>query len=143
MKKQKSIIDVPSIKNRMEFSGTIRDPRLASVRPNSNPIPNPSTCLYKFLGDTFDPTTDVSADSSDDKPLYLSFHCFGPIAEKLKTELLLLLAKYYREKKFQVILVNGFTTARSLTTKISCRYACSRPLSINIVVYIVHLSMWA
>ena len=63
----------------------------------------------QLLGDEFDPITDVSADSSDDKPLYLSFRYFGPIAEKLKTEWLLLLAKYYMEKKFQVILVNGFT----------------------------------
>ena len=51
----------------------------------------------------------LSADSSDDKHLYRSFPHIGPIAEKLNTELLLLLAKYYIEKKFQVILVNGFT----------------------------------
>ena len=65
--------------------------------------------IWKFLGDKFDPITDVSADSSDDKPLYLSFPYFGPIAEKLKTELLLLQDKYYRGKKFQDILANGFT----------------------------------
>ena len=53
--------------------------------------------ICKFLGDKLDPVTDVSSDYSDDKPLYLSFPYFGPVAEKLKTELLLLLAKYYRE----------------------------------------------
>ena len=49
--------------------------------------------ICKFLGYKLDPITEVSADSSDDKPLYLSFPYFGPIDEKLKTELLLLLAK--------------------------------------------------
>ena len=34
-------------------------------------------------------------------------------------------------------------SARSLNTKICCLYACGRPMIINIVVYIVHLSMWA
>ena len=38
--------------------------------------------ICKFLGDKFDPITDVSADSSDGKPLYLSFPYFGPIAEE-------------------------------------------------------------
>ena len=100
--------------------------------------------ICKFLGDKFDPITDVSADSSDDKPLYLPFHYFGPIAEKLKTELLLLLAKYYREKKFQVILVNGFAIGSffNYKDKLPLRMQSS-PLSINIVVYIAHLSMWA
>ena len=93
--------------------------------------------ICKFLGDKLYPVTDVSADSSDDKPLYLPFPYFGPIAEKLRTELLLLLAKYYRGKKFHAIFVNGFTICSLFN------YNGSRPLSINIVVYIVHLSMWA
>ena len=55
--------------------------------------------ICTFLGDKLDTITDVLADSSNDKPLYLSFPYFGPIAEKLKTEVLFLLAKYYRGKK--------------------------------------------
>ena len=82
---------------------------------------------------------------TNDKPIYFSFPHFEPFSEKLKQDLLTLLSKYYSKDKFCVILVNNFTIGSFLfsTTKINFLCIYGLPWCTNIVVYIVHLSMWA
>ena len=53
----------------------------------------------------------------DEKPIYLSFPYLGPYSEKLKSELLRLLSKYFPNSKFTVILVNKFTIGSFLNYK--------------------------
>ena len=65
--------------------------------------------IKNFLANIFEPQSNIQPPVTNNKTVYFSIPYFGAQSENLKSELLTLLSKYFKDIKFHVTLVNKFT----------------------------------
>ena len=72
---------------------------------NGFPLGLINSAIKIFLCNKYIP---VSSSSIESRKIYFSMPYFGQQSEKLKTELLFLLSKYFKNVDFNIVLVNSF-----------------------------------
>ena len=104
---------------------------------NSYPLELVNCHIKMFLHNIHVPSPiNDSVNNVKDQYLYIPYS--DSQSEKLRVELLVLLAKYFSDINFEIVLVNNFRVGRFSITKMSFLSQCARLLFIILVVHSVH-----